>query len=162
MAAAKEQSKKAKQDEADKKAAEARKQEAEQKKAEEKKAKEEEREAKKVAKEEEKTAKRQEALDAGTLIVHPDDEDVEFWESEKDEDKDYTLDERAVAVLEELKTSKVPLMGKDIQEAHGGGYPLYIPMFSMLKAQGLIKEYRRRTGERGGGGKAYFWVGPRD
>lgn len=157
MAKATSTSKKAKETDEDKKAAEARKKEAQEKKDAEAKAKEEEREAKKVAKEEEKAAKHKEAIDSGKLIEGPDGE--EFWESEKEEDKDYTLDERAVAVIEELKGSKVPLMGKDIQEAHGGGYPLYIPMFSTLKALGLIKEYRRRTGERGGGGKAYLYVG---
>lgn len=157
MAKATSTSKKAKETDEDAKAAAARKAEAQAKKDEEKKAKEEEREAKKAAKEEEKVAVRKTAIDEGKLVEGPDGE--EFWETEREDDKDYTLDDRAVAVLEELKGSKVPLMGKDIQEKHGGGYPLYIPMFSMLKAQGLIKEYRRRTGVRGGGGKAYLYVG---
>lgn len=152
-------SKKAKEDEAAKVEAKKRKDEADAKKAEEKAAKEEERAAKAAAKEEEKTAQRSEAIESGKLIVHPDDESVEFWESEKDEDKDYALDDRSEAVIATLKASKVPVMGKDILEEHGGGYPLYIPIFSTLKALGLVKEYRRRTGVRGGGGKAYMWVG---
>lgn len=155
-----EKSKKAKEiEEAKAKVAErkAEKKEAKEKAATEKKeAKEKASEEKQEAKDKEVTETRQKLLDSGDLILH---EDAEFYASVKDEEKDYTLDERAVVVLEDLKASKVPLMGKDLQDKHGGGWPLYIPMFSMLKAQGLIKEYRRRTGERGGGGKAYLYTG---
>lgn len=158
-----EKSKKAKQDEADKKAAEERKkakaEEREAKKAakeQEKKEKEEAREKAKAEKQEAKEKERQDAIDSGQLIV---DGDTEFHLWTPDEDKDHTLIDRSNAVIEELKGSKLPVMGKDLQEKLGGGYPLYIPIFTTLEALGLIKVYRRRTGIRGGGGKAYLWVG---
>lgn len=158
-----EKSKKAKQDEKDKAEAEARKkakqEEAEAKKAakeQEKKEKEEEREKAKKEKEEAKAKERQDLIDSGSLIV---DGTTEFHLYAPDEDKDQALLERSANIVAKLKASKLPIMGKDLQEEFGGGYPLYIPVFTTLETLGLIKVYRRRTGERGGGGKAYLWVG---
>lgn len=71
---------------------------------------------------------------------------------------DRTLDKRAEKVLRKLEQAKRPVLGKELQKEFGGGWPLYIPMFSMLKAQGLIHEYRLRTGKRGGGKVAYLHV----
>jgi sRNA-binding protein len=149
-------SKKAEQDAKAKKDAEERKKAKEAAKAEEKAAKAAAREEARAAKEKAKAEARQAAIDSGELIV---DGDTEYRLVQVDEDRDATLDERSVQVIEELKGSDLPVMGKDLQEKFGGGYPLYIPIFSTLKALGLIKEFRRRTGERGGGGKAYLWVG---
>jgi hypothetical protein len=110
------------------------------------------REAKRAAAEKARAQERQDAIKSGALIEGPG--DVEFHRVEE-KSKD-TLDQRAVAVLAKLEKTKTPIMGKDLQSEFGGGWPLYIPMFSVLKAQGLIVEYRRRTGERGGGGVAYL------
>lgn len=151
-----EKSKKAKEQEETKKAAEAKKAEQEAKKKAEKEAKEKEAQEKREAKEKERAEARQKLIDDGDLIV---DGETEFHLSKPDEEKDQVLDERATVIIAELKDSKLPVMGKDLCDKHGGGYPLYIPIFSTLKSLGLIKEYRRRTGERGGGGKAYLWVG---
>lgn len=168
------ESKKAQQDKADKEAAEARKKAKAEEKAQKEKERKEEAEAKKAAKEEEKREKeearekakkekeeakakaRQEEIDSGNLIV---DGDTEFRLHVPDDDKDNALLERSAKVIDKLKGSKLPVMGKDLQEEFGGGYPLYIPIFTTLESLGLIKTYRRRTGERGGGGKAYLWVG---
>lgn len=110
------------------------------------------REQAKKEREQAKAAERKELIASGALIEGPN--GVEFVRT--DEKSRATLDDRAVKVLAELEKSKTPVMGKDLQEKFGGGWPLYIPMFSMLKAQGLVVEYRRRTGERGGGGVAYL------
>lgn len=153
---AEEKSKKAEEQAKAKKDAEERKAQKEQEKKEAKEKKEQERKEAQEKKEAEKKEARQKLIDDGDLIV---DGDTEFHLSVVGEDKDTTLDDRSVAVIDKLKGSKLPVMGKDLQDEFGGGYPLYIPIFSTLKALGLIKEYRRRTGERGGGGKAYLWVG---
>lgn len=122
------------------------------KQAEEKKAREEEREAKKAAKEEAKTKERAEAIKSGALI---EDGDFEFHRVER-EDKQ-TVEERAETVLERLKASKTPVVGKELMEELGGGWPQYLSFFSLLKVQGLVVEYRRRGGERGSSGVAYLW-----
>lgn len=123
------------------------------KKAEEaKKAREEEREAKKAAKEEAKQKEREDAIKSGALI---EDGDYEFHRVEKDEQG--TVEERAEAVIEALKGSKTPVVGRELMETHGGGWPQFLSFFAMLKVQGLVIEYRRRGGERGTSGVAYLW-----
>lgn len=122
------------------------------KQAEEKKLREEEREAKKAAKEEAKAAERQEAIDSGALI---EDGDFEFHKVDREDRQ--TVEERAATVVERLKESKVPVVGKELMEELGGGWPQYLSFFSLLKVQGLVIEYRRRGGERGTSGVAYLW-----
>lgn len=124
------------------------------KKAEEKKQREEEAAAKKAAKEEAKATERKELIDSGKLI---EDGDYEFHLVEKDERG--TVEDRAEEVINALKASKVPVVGRELMEKHGGGWPQFLSFFSLLKVQGLVKEYRRRGGERGTSGVAYLWVG---
>lgn len=126
--------------------------EAEAKKAEAAKQREEEKAAKKAAREEEKAAKRKESLDSGALI---EDGDYEFHKVEKDDTG--TVEERATEVLKALKESKVPVVGNELSEKLGGGWPQYLSFFAMLKSQGLVIEYRRRGGARGTSGVAYLW-----
>lgn len=123
------------------------------KQAEEKAAREAEREAKKAAKEEAKTKERDDAIASGALI---EDGDYEFHKVEKDETG--TVEDRAAAVLKSLKDSKVPVVGRELMEELGGGWPQFLSFFSLLKVQGLVIEYRRRGGERGTSGVAYLWA----
>lgn len=122
------------------------------KQAEEKAAREAEREAKKKEKEEAKAKERQDLIDSGALIC---DGDYEFHKVEKDEQG--TVEERAEAVLEALKSSKIPVVGRELMEKHGGGWPQFLSFFALLKVQGQVIEYRRRGGERGTSGVAYLW-----
>jgi hypothetical protein len=111
-----------------------------------------EREAKAAAREEAKVAERQKLIDNGELIVNG---DAEFHRTDSETGE---VEKRAEAVLKALKSSKIPVVGKDLQEEFGGGWPQYLSFFSLLKAQGTVIEYRRRTGERGGAGVAYLHV----
>lgn len=119
-------------------------------KAEEKAAREAAREEAKAA----KVAEREQAIKDGDLIEGKG--GVEFHRVT--DKKKVTLDERAAAIVKDLQGSKTPLLGKDLHEKHGGVWGLYIPVFSTLKALGLVIEYRQRTGERGGSGVAYLWA----
>lgn len=104
----------------------------------------------------EKEAERQVRIDSGSLIVNG---DVEFHVVE--DKKKAVVDERTARVVELLKkATKTPVLGKDIHANPeiGGAWPLLIPVFSTLKALGLVTEYRSRTGERGGSGVAYLWT----
>jgi hypothetical protein len=138
-------------------AAEARKaaqaEKAAEKKAEaEKKAKE--REEAKAAKEREAGEARQALIDSGALIV---DGSTEYHAITREED--LTVETRAASIVNTLKASKTPVAGKDLQDENGGGWPQYLSFFAMLKSLGLVREYRSRTGERGGSGVAYLWIG---
>lgn len=122
----------------------------------EKAAKAKEREEAKAAKQKEKEEARKALIDSGALIV---DGDTEYVEVDKS-DKPAKVDNRTAQVIEKLKAAKgKPVMGKDLHDELGGSWALMIPIFSTLKALGLVKEYRRRTGERGGSGLAYTWIG---
>lgn len=91
---------------------------------------------------------RQAAIDNGTLIVVG---ETEFHLVEKDDLG--KLETRAASVLKALKDSDVPLRKSDI----AGADITATGMFAMLKALGLVKAYRSRSGERGGSGVAYLW-----
>lgn len=110
------------------------------------------REAARAKREEAKAAERQSLIDSGALIV---DGDSEYHRTDGDAGD---VEKRAEAVLKALQSSKVPVVGRDLMNELGGGWPQYLSMFSLLKAQGLVIEYRRRTGERGGAGVAYLHV----
>src|SRR5690606_4490138 len=86
-----------------------------QKAAEEKKRRAEEREAKKAAKEEAKRKEREEAIASGALI---EDGDYEFHRVDKEERG--TVEDRAEAVIERLKASKKPVVGRELMEELGG------------------------------------------
>jgi hypothetical protein len=125
-------------------------QEKEQSDAQKRKAQEAEaRETKRKEAEEARAKARQEQIDSGALVV---DGEVEFHKVEKDTQG--KLETRAASVLEALKASKVPLRKSDI----AGADITATGMFAMLKAQGLVIEYRSRSGERGGSGVAYLWA----
>lgn len=112
--------------------------------------------AKREAKEQERAAARKELVDSGNLIV---DGDTEFHKIERDEKKN--LEIRAAGIIETLKTkgTKVPVSSKSLQDEFGGGVVQYVAIFGVLKELGLVEAYRSRTGERGGSGVAYLWVG---
>lgn len=128
------------------------KKDAAKKDAERKAAAKAEREAKVKAREEEKQAERDKLIESGQLIVNG---DAEFHRTEGETGD---VEKRAEQVLKALKASKTPVVGRDLQEKFGGGWPQYLSFFSLLKAQGLVIEYRRRTGERGGAGVSYLHV----
>lgn len=124
------------------------------KQAEEKAQREQEREAKKAAKEEAKVKERKELIDSGKLI---EDGDFEFHLVEREDLQ--TVEERAQEVIKRLKASKVPVVGRELMDELGGGWPQFLSFFSLLKVTGQVKEYRRRGGERGTSGVAYLWIG---
>ena len=97
-----------------------------------------------------RAAERQKAIDDGRLVVNG---EVEYHLVEKDDLG--KLETRANSVLKALKTSDTPLRKADI----AGADITATGMFAMLKALGLVKTYRSRSGERGGSGVAYLWVG---
>lgn len=119
------------------------------------------READAKAKAAEKEAARQEKADAkakarADLIASGDlieDGDAEYHVVT--ERKIGKLERDAAEALEALKASDVPLLKQELV----GASVTATGMFAMLKAQGLVKEYRKRTGERGGSGVAYLWIG---
>jgi membrane protein involved in colicin uptake len=105
---------------------------------------------KREAAEKERAAERQKAIDSGALVVNG---EVEYHLVEgKDLGK---LETRANDVLKALKNSDTPLRKSDI----AGADITATGMFAMLKALGLVKTYRSRSGERGGSGVAYLWDG---
>lgn len=113
------------------------------------------REAAKVKRTEEATKARKALVKSGALI---EDGDAEFHVVERDGDTP-AVEERAGEVLKRLQKSKTPVLGRDLMNELGGGWPQYLSFFSLLKQQGLVREYRKRTGERGGSGVAYLWIG---
>jgi hypothetical protein len=96
-------------------------------------------------------AERDSAIKSGELVEGKG--NIEFHRI--DNGKPGSVEKRAAGVLKALRASDTPVAGKDLAKKLGGGWPQYLGMFSMLKAQGLITEYRQRSGERGGGGVAY-------
>jgi hypothetical protein len=117
-----------------------------------------EREAKKAAKEEEQTAQRQTLIDEGKLIEG--ENGIEFHLVEKDDRG--TVEDRAQSVVDALKAAQksgIPVSGRQLSEEFGGGWPQYLSFFSLLKVQGLVREYRSRGGERGESGVCYLWIG---
>lgn len=100
-----------------------------------------------------KAAKKQQdaAIANGDLIIDGKREFVRV-----DGDGDGKVEKRAAAILKALDASKTPIPGAELRKKHGGGWPQYLSMFAMLKAQGLVIEFRVRTGERGGSGVAYL------
>jgi colicin import membrane protein len=156
---------KSKQTADEKKAAAAKKAEAEEAakakreaKAAEAKAKKEaaqkERDEKRAAKEKEASEAHAAAIESGALII---DGSTEYHAVEREED--LTVETRAAEVVKALKDSKTPVSGKALQEQFDGGWPQYLSFFAMLKSLELVREYRSRTGERGGSGVAYLWIG---
>lgn len=133
--------------------------------AERKAAKEEVKEAKRkeraearAAKDQEKKAAKQAELDKlikdGKLIQ---DGTIEYHKVEKEEAG--TVENRAAAILSDLRSAtSVPILGRDLMNKHGGGWPQYLAIFAMLKALGYVVEYRSRGGDRGQSGVAYLWV----
>lgn len=118
---------------------------AQKQKAAEAAARAEKREAAQAAKEK----ARKDAIEQGTLIVNG---EVEYHLVTKDANG--KLESRANDVLKALKASKTPLRKQEI----AGADITSTGMFAMLKALGLVTEYRARSGERGGSGVAYMWV----
>lgn len=116
-------------------------------------------EAARQAKIEAARAAKQELLDSGKLI---EDGEAEYHLIEREETP--TVEQRAMNALEYLQEHgrEVPVLGKTLQKEFGGGWPQWLSFFSMLKACGLVREYRMRTGERGGGGVSYLYVGDED
>lgn len=143
---------------AEKEAAEKHKREAREAKQAEKKAEAEqkakERQAAKEAKEKEAEEARAALIDSGALIV---DGSTEYHAVTREDD--LTVETRAASIVEALKASDTPVSGKSLQDDNGGGWPQYLSFFAMLKSLGLVREYRSRTGERGGSGVAYLWIG---
>ncbi len=111
------------------------------------------REAKKAEKEELATKERQAQIDSGALIENG---DTEFHLVVRDETP--TVEGRAQEVLDRLQASDTPVNGSALRDELGGGWPQYLSFFAMLKSLGLVREYRSRTGERGGSGVAYLWI----
>lgn len=113
-------------------------------------------EAARQAKIAEVQAAKQELIDSGKLIET---DGAEYHLVERDETP--TVEQRAIdalAYLRENATEK-PVRGKDLQDEFGGGWPQWLSFFAMLKAAGLVREYRMRTGARGGGGISYLYIG---
>lgn len=133
-----------------------REQEAAEKKAE----KEKERAEAKAAKEAERVAERQALLDSGELIETEDDDGTVTTYVYSEPKKD-AVAQRAADVIEDLKRDgrEIPVSGKDLAEKYGGGTVQWVAFFGMLRILGLVKPYRFRTGERGGSGLSYLWIG---
>lgn len=126
------------------------------KKAADKAEREAEKEAAKAEKEQIKIAERQELLDSGDLII---DGDTEYVATEP---KKETVALRAKSVIEDLMLdgTEIPVSGKDLADKYGGGTVQWVAFFGMLRVMGLIRNYRSRTGERGGSSGCYLWIGP--
>lgn len=132
-----------------------------------KEAKNADRKAKKEAAEKEKAEKKQAkahaALEARKALVESGDlienDGTEFHRVTRDESP--TVETRATEVIAKLKSDgrTLPIAGKALQDEFDGGWPQYLSFFAMLKSLGLVREYRSRTGERGGSGVAYLWIG---
>jgi hypothetical protein len=146
---------------------EARDKEAAEKKAEreaeaaaKKEQKEKEKAEAKAAKEAERASERQALIDSGDLIeVEDDDSNVTtFVTSEPKKD---AVAQRALEVIEVLKADgrEIPVAGKELADRFGGGTVQWVAFFGMLRVLGLVKVYRFRTGERGGSGLSYLWIG---
>jgi hypothetical protein len=160
-------SKKAQEQEAEKAAATERKAKEQAEKQAAKEAKAKEREAKKQAAEKDRAAKKEAkahaALEARQALVESGDlienDGTEFHRVTREDTP--TVESRAVAVIAALqaKGRTVPVSGKALQDEFDGGWPQYLSFFAMLKSLGLVREYRSRTGERGGSGVAYLWIG---
>lgn len=97
-----------------------------------------------------KQAERDAAIKAGDLIVG---DGVEFTRSQKDEDG--VVLTKAKDIVDALKASDVPVRKRDIAEPN----IMSVGIFAALKALGVVEEFRAKTGERGGSGVAYLWVG---
>lgn len=155
MAAAKESAERraAKQSEAEKvrkERADARKAEREQRKAEK----------------DDKAREEQERLEkSGALITVPNEDgegETRFVRVDRNGDEERKgLEQRAFDVIGILKETgrEIPISGKWMQEAFGGGVVQYVAIFGVLKELNLVEAYRMSTGERGGSGVAYRWVG---
>ena len=132
------------------------------KKAEEKAAKEAEKEAARKAKEEEAAKERQALIDSGDLIeVENDGVTTTYTTAVAKKD---AVAQRAADVIQVLKDrgTEVPVSGKELADQFGGGTVQWVSFFGMLRILGLVKVYRFRSGERGGSGLSYLWVGPTD
>lgn len=113
----------------------------------------EEQEARNKAREEAaaaKAAERAKLVKSGDLIEG---DGIEFVRSAKDEDG--VVLTKAKDIIEALKASDVPVRKRDIAEPN----IMSVGIFATLKGLGLVEEFRARTGERGGSGVAYLWVG---
>lgn len=93
---------------------------------------------------------RKDAIKAGDLIVG---KGVEFTRSQKDDDG--VVLTKAKDIVDALKASDVPVKKRDIAEPN----IMSVGIFAALKALGVVEEFRAKTGERGGSGVAYLWVG---
>jgi len=114
------------------------------------------REEAKAAREQEKIKAKQELIDSGKLIER---DGVTFTVVERDSPLE--VESRAGEAVEYLKANGTvtPVVGRDLADELGGGWPQWLSFFAMLKALGLVREYRSKTGERGGAGISYLWIG---
>lgn len=126
----------------------------------EKEAKDKAKAEEKAAKEKERADARQALIDAGQLIETEDDGvTTTYTVSEPKKD---AVAQRAAEVIQRLKDegTEVPVHGKDLADEFGGGTVQWVAFFGMLRILGLVRVYRFKTGERGGSGLSYLWIGP--
>lgn len=97
-------------------------------------------------------AERQAEIKAGKLFAA--DDGTEFRLTEKDEDG--VVLTKAKNIIEALQASPdMPVRKREIAEPN----IMSVGIFAALKAMGVVEEFRARSGERGGSGVAYRWVG---
>lgn len=119
-------------------------------------ARQKEREERAAAKERAKAEAERDLLESGALIRT---DAAEFHEVVREETP--TVEQRANDCLAYLKenATETPILGRDLADEFGGGWPQWLSFFAMLKALGLVREYRSRTGTQGGSGIAYLYIG---
>lgn len=110
------------------------------------------REQKRAEAEKARAAARKKAIADGQIIEG--EGNVEFHRVENGSDGEVV--KRAREVIKRLEASKTPVPGRKLMAELGGGWPQYLAIFSLLKAQGLVIEYRSRGGGRGTSGVAYL------